>query len=235
MRKWKILFSIFLFIAVTQNGFAQEIPVTTEDTAEKYSGFFIGGQASTNGLGFHLQYIIGERLTFKSGMESMHINYSFLLKESDISYNSEFSYKTGGLFFLADFFYARSLYITGGMMMNNLRPQLVGVAVTDLAYGDITIPASDVGDFRFSLQPDLKFSPFIGVGVRKFLGKNRSVSWNFETGLFYLGPPQIEIQSAGLLAPTSNPAFGRREYLEKQFSVYKYYPVVKYSIGIRLF
>ena len=168
MRKWNILFSIFLFIVVIQNGFTQENPLTTEDPAEKYSGFFIGGQASTNGLGFHFQYIISEGLTLKSGIESMHINHSFLLEESDISYNSKFSYKTGGLFFLADFFYARSLYITGGMMMNNFRPQLEGVAVTDLAYGDITIPASDVGDFRISFQPDLKFSPFVGVGVRKF-------------------------------------------------------------------
>jgi hypothetical protein len=235
MKRWILPAGILFFILMFQNSMGEEIPDSANIDPVSYSGFYIGGQATTNGLGFNLRYIINKRLTLKSGVESMHLSYSFLLDENEVSYDTEINYKTGGVFLLADFFYARSLYISGGVMMNDFQPFLKGIAASDLPYGDISIPSSKVGEFVFSVEPDLKYSPYIGLGLQKFIGKLKLISWNFETGFYYMGPPKVNIEATGLLAPTADPAHGQKGQLEKQFSVYKYYPVAKLAVSLRIF
>ncbi|WP_372949324.1 hypothetical protein [Mariniphaga sp.] len=227
--------AVIFFNLLYNNATGQNIQEPEEIAPAEIKGLFIGGQASTNGLGFNLRYVFGKRLTLKSGVESLNLNYSFQFDEQDISYKADFNYKTGGIFLMADYFYTNSLYITGGAIFNDFQPKLEGVANSDMQYGDITIPASKVGGFNMQIEPDLKISPYAGIGFRKFMGKKKMVTYNFETGLYYIGPPHINIDATGLLAPTANPAHGKQQYLENQFSVYKYYPVVKFAIAIRLF
>ena len=222
--------SIVFLMATSRTTYAAK---QTDDITNK--GFFIGAQASTNGLGFNLNYMVGKRLTMKTGIESLKINYPFLMEENDISYDTELNFKTGGVFLLADFFYTKSLYFTGGAVLNKFNPTLSGMAVSDMQYGDIYIPAEKVGTFNFSFTPDLKISPYGGIGFRKFFGNRKLVSYNFETGLYYIGPPKLTIEATGLLKPTADPTHGQIQQLENQFSAYKYYPVVKFSIAMRLF
>jgi hypothetical protein len=226
---------ILIFTLILSSASGQNIPETEQNAPAVIKGLFIGGQASTNGLGFNMRYVFGKRFTLKSGVESLNLNYSFQYNEKDISYNTDFDYKTGGIFLMADYFYTNSLYFTGGAIYNDFQPKLEGMANTDMQYGDITIPASKVGGFNIQFEPELKISPYAGVGFRKFIGKKKMVTYNFETGLYYIGPPQINIDATGLLAPTADPAHGKKQYLENQFSVYKYYPVVKFAIAMRLF
>jgi hypothetical protein len=227
--------AILIFFLITGSASGQNISDTDQNAPEKIKGLFIGGQASTNGLGFNLRYVFGKRVTIKSGVESLNLNYSFQFDENDISYNADFNYKTGGSFLMADYFYTNSLYFTGGAIFNDFQPRLEGMANSDMQYGDITIPASKVGGFNMQFEPELKISPYAGIGFRKFLGKKKMVTYNFETGLYYIGPPQLTIDATGLLAPTADPAHGKKQFLENQFSVYKYYPVVKLAIAMRLF
>lgn len=224
------VFSFFYSSATGQN-FQEEEQVILSDP----KGLFIGGQATTNGLGFNLRYIFGKRFTLKSGVESLNLKHSFQFDENDISYNADFNYKTGGIFLLADYFYAKSLYFTGGAIFNDFQPKLEGIAGSEMKYGDITIPASKVGGFEMQFEPEIKISPYGGIGFRKFIGKRKLVTYNLETGLYYIGPPEIQIDATGLLAPTADPAHGKKQYLENQFSAYKYYPVVKFAIAMRLF
>ncbi|MCA1759997.1 MAG: hypothetical protein LC658_09530 [Bacteroidales bacterium] len=227
--------AILVFSLLFNSASGQNIPEPEQNAPAEIKGLFIGGQASTNGLGFNLRYVFGKRFTLKSGVESLNLNYSFQYDEKDISYNADFDYKTGGIFLMADYFYTKSLYFTGGAIFNDFQPKLEGVANSDMQFGDITIPASKVGGFNMQFEPELKISPYAGIGFRKFIGKKKMVTYNFETGLYYIGPPHINIDATGLLAPTADPAHGKKQYLENQFSVYKYYPVVKFAIAIRLF
>lgn len=235
MKKWIFPIGFLFFSFLFQESIAEEIPDSISHNGADYSGLYIGGQATTNGLGFNLRYIINKRLTLKAGVESMHLSRSFLFDENDVSYDTEINYKTGGVFFLADLFYTRSLYVAGGVMMNDFQPNLKGDAASELEYGDITIPPSKVGGFVFSFEPELKYSPYLGLGIRSFSGKHKLITWNFETGLYYMGSPTIDIQATGLLAPTADPAHGQQAYLEKQFSAYKYYPVAKLAVSLRIF
>jgi hypothetical protein len=237
MKYNKFLFPIVLLVfnLLSGNVSAKENTEKDQIAVSEPKGLFIGGQATTNGLGFNLQYIFGRRLTLNSGVESLNLTHNFQFDENDISYDADFNYKTGGIFLLANYFYTNSLYLTGGAIFNDFQPKLEGIADSDMQYGDITIPASKVGGFDMQIEPDFKISPYAGIGFRKFIGKKKLVTYNFETGIYYIGPPKINIDATGLLAPTADPAHKKQQYLENQFSAYKYYPVVKFAIAMRLF
>ena len=206
-----------------------------EDTLIKTSGFYIGGQAATSGFGLNFSYMINKRFTLKSGFETLQFNKGFSFDENDINYQADLNYKTGGIFLLADYFYAKSLYFSAGVATNSFNPNVEGEAISELKYGDIKIPASEVGDFKFNMEPALKLSPYAGVGFQTFFGTRKRVVYNMETGFYYIGSPKINIDADGLLAPTADPAHGQKELLEKQFQQYKFYPILKFNIAVKLF
>ncbi len=198
-------------------------------------GFFAGGQAATSGFGLNIRYIFNHRITLKSGIETLNFNKKFDFDENDITYQANFNYKTGGFFVAADYFYARNFYVSAGGAMNSLNPRINGAAVSEMQYGDIQIPASKVGEFKIGIEPSNQLSPYGGLGFRKFLGAKKRVTWNMETGIYYIGAPQISIEASGLLSPTADPAHGQKKYLENQIKSYKFYPVLKFNVAVKLF
>jgi hypothetical protein len=202
---------------------------------EEFKGFYLGGTASTNGWGGEVKYIFTKRLTAKTGYETLNLSQDFGFSENDIDYDATLDYKTGGIFVLGDFNFTRNLYISTGVLFNSFSPKVNGYAVSDLQYGDITIPASMIGDFELTVTPELTVSPYGGLGIRSFFGKNKTVVLNTEVGFYYLGPPQLDIKATGLLSPTADPVHGQKEKLEYQFEQYKFYPVFKLNLAIKLF
>lgn len=209
--------------------FTPEFPITDEQ-----KGLYAGAMASTNGPGLSLGYILSPGITLRGGVETLKFGYDFSFEENDMSYDANLDYKTGAVFLVADLFFTSRLCFSGGFALNSFNPRVVGQAGSDLEYGDISIPASKVGDFAIAVEPSMKVSPYAGAGFRHFFGKNKRVYYNFETGVYYMGAPQFDIMASGLLAPTADPAHGKKEYLENQFNAYKIYPLVKLHIGIKL-
>ena len=229
MKKAGLFIVLILLIIATSNAIAQENSIIEN------KGFYIGGQASTNGWGFDARYIFNKTITLKMGFERLNLSTGLDFNETDIEYDAELDYRTGGIFLFADFNYTKNLYISAGASLNSLNPEVKGIAISDLQYGDIVIPASEVGDFVFTLTPSMKISPYAGVGFRSFIGEKERVSFFFETGMYYLGAPNVEIEATGLLAPTADPAHGQKELIENQLSQYKFYPVIKFNLAVKLF
>jgi hypothetical protein len=165
----------------------------------------------------------------------LNFSYDYSFEESDVEYAANMDYKTGGIFLLGDLNYTRNLYFSAGVVFNNFNPVMTGYAVSDIQYGDITIPAEMVGNFKFTLTPELQVSPYASLGFRTFFGKQKRVNFGTEVGCYYIGAPQIDIEASGLIAPTADPAHGQKEKLENQVSQYKFYPVLKFNLGIKLF
>lgn len=198
-------------------------------------GFYLGAHASTNGWGINARYAFNDKFSLRTGYETLNFSYDFDFSESDISYDANFDFKTGGILLLADYTYTKNLFISAGVIFNSYNPEISGVAVSDLEYGDIVIPAEDIGNFKFEVEPGLKVSPYAGIGFQGFMGKRDGVVIRFETGLYYMGPPDIKITADGLLSPTADPAFGHDEYFENQLDAYKIYPVIKLGLAVKLF
>ncbi len=234
MKRPKILSLIFIlttssFVLLAQ----EEIPLGKSSVDLK--GLYLGGQISTNGFGGEIKYIFNKQFTIKASYETLNFSSDYSFNESDIDYDATFDYKTGGISLLGDFNFTRNLYVSSGVLFNDFNPKITGHAASDLEYGDITIPASMVGDFKFSIKPGMKVSPYAGIGFRAFFGENKRVVFNTEIGMFYMGSPEIEIEATGLLAPTADPAHGQKEIFENQLEQYKFYPVLKLNLAIKLF
>ncbi|NQU54959.1 MAG: hypothetical protein HQ522_20765 [Bacteroidetes bacterium] len=233
MKKARLFISLVLVLIVTNFVLAQE--VQQYSTTVNNKGLYIGGQASTGGWGADVRYVFNKTITLKGGIETLNLDYEFNFNESDIEYDATLDYTTGGFFLMADFNYTKNLYISVGASLNSLNPRIQGKAVSDLKYGDIIIPASEVGDFIFDLTPSMEISPYAGVGFRGFFGTKERVCIFIETGFYYLGAPNVEIEATGLLTPTADPAHGQKEVFENQFSQYKFYPVIKLNLAVKLF
>jgi hypothetical protein len=226
------LFVLMVLLSVVSTiTMAQNSTVLTDSN----KGLYVGGEVSTNGWGGNIRYIFNKTITLKAGLERLNLAKGLSFNESEIDFEADLLYRTGGIFMMADFNYTKNLYISAGAAMNSLNPQITGYAVSDLQYGDITIPAEDVGEFVFTLTPSMSISPYAAVGFRSFMGAKERVSFNFETGLYYMGAPNVEITATGLLAPTADPAHGQKELIENQLSQYKFYPVIKFNLAIKLF
>lgn len=206
-----------------------------ETTSSTYKGLYLGASASTNGWGVNARYTFNDWLSLKTGYETLSFSHDFKFHEDDIQYDANFDFKTGGILCLADFSYTKNLYISAGVIFNSFNPKISGFAISDLEYGDIVIPAEKIGNFEIEAKSELKVSPYIGAGYQAFFGKRDGVVFNFETGLYYMGPPDLSIEADGLLAPTADPDLGHDEYLEYQFDAYKIYPVIKLGLAFKIF
>lgn len=205
------------------------------NSTSDFKGLFLGAQISTNGLGGNIRYAFSDKFSFRTGYETLSLSYDFDFDENDIRYEAEMDFKTGGILALIDYAYVKNLYISAGAVFSSFNTKVTGYAASDFEYGDIVIPTEDIGDFEITAEPGLKVSPYGSAGYRAFWGKRNGIVFNFETGLYYMGPPDINIEATGLLAPTANPAFGQEEYLEYQFDAYKIYPVIKLGLAVKLF
>lgn len=226
--------SILLSLILASSALAEEDESLLKESYVN-QGFYLGGQASTNGWGIDVRYIFNNIISLKTGYESLNFSYNFGFTESNIDFNAELDYKTGSIFLMTDINITNHIYASVGAAQNTFSPQIKGVANSDLIYGDLIIPSSKVGDFVFTLTPGMKISPYAGIGLRKFLGEKERASFFFESGLYYLGAPNVEIEANGFLKPTADPANGQKELLENQFSQYKIYPIVKFSLALKLF
>ncbi|HSO89397.1 MAG TPA: hypothetical protein VLQ91_22785 [Draconibacterium sp.] len=233
MKKLKILGLVTFAIFQLLYAAAQE--VIPETNPEEFKGFYLGGTVSTNGWGGEVKYIFNKRFTVRTGYETLNLTQNIDYTQDDIDFETNFDYKTGSVFLLGDLFYTRNLYLSGGVMFNSFNPEITGYASSDMQYGDIIIPASDVGDFTITVTPELKISPYAALGVRSFFGKKKMVMWTTEIGCFYMGAPQVDIEASGLAAPTADPAHGQKESLEYQIEQYKFYPVLKMGLAVKLF
>ena len=234
----KRLFTLVVSVVFTATAFfahAQDELAGSPVRYDSYEGFYFGGGASTNGWGFNARYAFNNWFSLKTGFETLSFSYNFDFDEYDIDYNADLNYKTGGVLLLADFSYTRNLYISTGVVFNSFNPRIEGIAVSDYSFGDIIIPAEDIGTFRITAEPGLKVAPYAGAGYQAFMGKSKKLTFNFETGLYYMGSPELTLESDGLLKPTSDPALGQKEYLENQFGAYKIYPVIKLNLAYRIF
>lgn len=200
------------------------------DSNNRSSAVALGVSMSTNGPGALLSLAAGNSLFVNIGYEQMSLNYPFSFEENDINYDASLDYKSGSLSIIADFHYYKALYIAFGGGYNLFKPVLDGYAAEDWKYGDIYIPAEKVGEFQFEISPSMKLSPYLAFGVGNKISQSGRLSFSFEAGTFYQGPPKISIESTGLLSPTSDEAHHQKEYLEEQFSTWRFYPMLKFSL-----
>lgn len=224
----------FAALLVSHTGNAQGF-VSDKGEGGHSTRLALGATLSTAGPGLNLSLEAGRSVVVRIGFEQVAFNIPFSFEENEIDYSADLDYKAGSLSLMADWHYYRSLFVTLGAGYNLFHPVVNGVAGSDWQYGDITIPASEMGNFQFEVQPSLRLSPYAGLGIGRKFSKNGRVAFSMDAGVFYQGPPRIGIKATGLLAPTADESHGQRAYLENQLSGWRYYPIVRFALSYVIF
>ncbi len=198
-------------------------------------GIGLALKGSTMGYGGDLVFKFHNKMSVRIGYDQLKLGpYDYDFEEADISFTANINGETGSITALYDYYIAKSLFISAGAGINNFKVDAVGQASEDFPWGDITIPKEKIGDFNVSIEPGLKVSPYLGIGFGKTLS-SRTVGLAFEIGCYYMGGPQFNLESTGMIAPTSDPQNGQKELYERQTSQYYLYPVVKLSLSFKTF
>jgi hypothetical protein len=230
----KKLIPLFLIFLLTGVAFGSK-PASDNNKKTFEPRLAIGGIASTNGLGANIIYSFSDKIDIRGGFEQLSFNRNFDFHEDNIKYNADVDYRAGSFSVLADYHIFNHFYLALGAGVNRFKPVVEGHAVSDMVYGDISIPAEDIGTFDLTFEPGLKVSPYGGFGFGRNIGLQKNVAFNFEIGTYYLGPPEVTIHAEGLLAPTADPAHGQKELYERQLESYRFYPVIKLGLSVRIF
>lgn len=200
----------------------------------RYPGAALGASMSTAGPGLNFMLAFRQPLLFRIGFEYLAFSYPFSFEENDIDYDAGLNFRGGNISLLADYYVYRALFVSGGAGFNLFKPTMDGAAAGDWKYGDIFIPAKDIGDFHFEVNPSWRLSPYLGLGIGRKISRKGRLAFSFEAGAFYMGPPKLSIEATGLLAPTASDEHRQKEMLESHFSSWRFYPVVKTGLSVLL-
>ncbi len=198
------------------------------------NSFGIAVKGSTNGLGADFVFGFTTPITVRLGFETLSYKTNLDFTEQNISYNADLKFQTGSISLLGDFYFGNNFFLSAGLAKSLLKVDFDGAADEALPFGDIEIPADMIGNFNFQIAPKNGIMPYLGFGLGRTIGLNKSVGFAFEAGAFYQGQLGFDITSTGLLSPTSNPAHAHGERLEKQVSQYVWYPVAKLSLSYKI-
>ena len=207
---------------------------TKAQVSNSQSALGVGIKASTNGFGIDIIYALKAPVTFRLGIEKLGYQAPIKFDEQGIKYSGNLDTQTGSISFLADYYFTNNFFITAGLARSLLKIEFEGEASESFPFGDIEIPVDMIGDFNFIATPKSAVMPYFGLGVGRTLGLNKEFGFAFEAGTFYQGLLGIDIESTGLLSPTSNPDHGHAERLEKQINQYTWYPICKVSLSYKL-
>lgn len=194
----------------------------------------INAKLSNNGYGADLYYRPYKKFALRAGYET--INFSEKIKDieqDNITLNADVRYKSGATSLSAIYQPFGGFYLIAGAALLNFKPSVYGVSSGSYHVGDISVPAEKVGDFEITIKPQNKFAPYAGFGIGNAFPRDWPVSFSLEVGAFYIGSPKIDIQATGMLAPNADPE--HIATLENEIRDFKFYPVVKLNLGVRLY
>lgn len=191
-------------------------------------------KGGTTGAGGDVVFRFHEKMTARVGYDMLAYTYPFNLEQDDINFEGEASVKLGAFSALYDFSVTNWFFLSAGIGLNNFNVQANGDAPNGMPLGDITLTAEKVGSFDATITPSMKLSPYLGLGFGKPLSTDKLVAFAFEIGTYYQGGPAVDLVTTGLIEPTSNPDNGVAALLEKQFSQYSMWPVIRFNLSFNI-
>lgn len=193
----------------------------------------IGLKATTDGAGLEVVKGFGKRLNVRLGYSFLSIPISKDFNMEDISATAKARLKFGGANLFLDYYPVRNvIHLTAGVMQNAMRHSLVVTPTSDFPYGDIMIPASELGTFEGEVTPQLKVSPYLALGFGNTLSREHRISFNFEIGALYHGAPQLSLSGTKMLSPMASE--NNQQVIMKAIAQYKWYPMISFQLTYRI-
>lgn len=192
----------------------------------------INVQGSTLGVGGNIYYNMIPKFTVRAGFDAIGVKFNTNINQSDISLKAKFKVRTSGFSVGADYQFLNFMYVAGGVGLFRFKPEGHGIPTSSISFGDIEIKPETIGTLDIKVRQGFSVSPYLGIGFGK-LAPKKKVSFAFEIGTYYMGSPKLDVVATGMLEPSGDP--DHVSTIQNQFRQYKFYPVIKFSLGIKLF
>jgi opacity protein-like surface antigen len=237
MKRFPIIIAIAIVLTIPfPNGQCQTQASASPDSKQKIdwnSLWGVGVKAGLNGVGLEIVKGMTEKLNVRAGYSWLAIPYSTTQNLEGYNLQVDAKVKLGGADFLADYYLWKKVRVTGGLIINQT---IVGVDVRSLSsfpYGDINIPAEDVGSITAKLGPGTRISPYLAIGIGNTLSRTKRFAFNFEIGTLYQGKPQIELNGIGVIGPMASE--NNVTVINKAIAQFSWFPMVSFLLTYRVY
>ena len=274
MRKKILLFTITVLFSV--GSFSQ--------TGDFDPDIGVSLKASTNGIGGDIYYRPMKKLAVKAGVEYFSLTITSDKVESwidedinisipnplgnDLVFDTKGRFKTGALSLAVGYQPFKLFYVTAGISKSLFAPDVSGTAANDIVFEDnnnsevARIAKDIVGPFKINIKPKSSIMPYLGVGLGNFVPQNKTVSFAFEIGAYYVGSYVLEpvfptglnvenIQYSGSITPEQKGRIATEvvkfetdiktevntviKDVNDALESFKFYPVIKLTVGFKAF
>lgn len=218
---------------------AQSLDSSTNDKRSNLA-FAVGLSASTNGLGGNVTAAWKDVLALRLGYEAFDKSFpnAFEFDQDDFTFNVSPGFKTGGFSAIVDWYFLRSMYISGGLMMTNLNMSAKIISDKPLKIGDIEYSPNEMGEMKITLKPQNKVAPYFGLGFGRNISKDHKLTLSFELGAYHTGSFVVDATGTELFEPNGDPA--NQESINKLNETLKgiswagIYPVLKLGVSYKI-
>lgn len=224
-----------LLAAAGIKGYSQESdPTPKEKKQYPVAGLWgVGIKATTDGFGVEVVKGFGARLNVRLGYSFMKIPFSYPLEMEGFSATAEANLTFGGANLFLDFYPVKNvIHLTAGVIQNNMKHTVSLTPTSEYPYGDIMIPASELGMVEAIITPELKFSPYLALGFGNTLSREHRVSFDFELGALYHGAPQLDLVGTNMLSPMASE--NNEQVIMDAIAQYSWYPMMSIQLTFRI-
>lgn len=197
------------------------------------NGFGAGFSVATNGIGGNIYWLPVQKWKIGINGEYMpKITISPSIKENNVTVDIEGKFKTGGVFLTGSYQILKWMYATAGAGFSFFGSNATGKP-KEMKYGDIVLKPETIGEISLNVKPGARFSPYAAIGFGKQAAFNKRFAFGVEVGAYYMDGPKLDIKASGMLLPTQDPEHVKK--LQDEFSQFKFYPMVKLNLSVKIF
>jgi len=238
MKRYRIISLLIFLVAITSTPVFSQNGAYHKDPANKIriqsdSLWGVGLKAGVSGLGIEVIKGLSDKINVRLGYSRLMIPYTTRQQLEGYNLQVDAEVTLGGASLLTDYYLLKNiLHFTGGLILNQT---LVGIKIqslSNLQYGDVSIPAEEVGTISGKLGPGHLVSPYLAIGVGNTLPRNHRFSFNFELGMFYQGPPEIELSGEGVIGPMASE--NNSHVINQAIAQYSWFPLLNFQLTYRI-
>lgn len=215
-------------------------PVISQEATNNI-GVAVGVSASTNGLGGSA--IVGwkDKLALRLSYEALNLSFpnAMQLDQEDFTFNVSPDFKSGGFSMLLDWYFLKSVYLSGGLMFTNLNMIAAVKSDKPMKIGDIEYAPEEIGEMRIEVVPQNKVAPYLALGFGRNISRDNKLAMSFEVGAYHTGSFVINASGTEWLKPNGDPAnqesINNLNETLKGTSFSGIYPVLKLGISYKLY
>jgi hypothetical protein len=192
----------------------------------------LGVRAGTAGVGIDVARGVMPGLAIRAGYSHLVIPYTTVQELEGYRLQADAKVQLGGAVVAADWYpWKNNIRITGGLLLNRLNANVEVSSLSGYLYGDILIPAADVGTISAVIRPAL-VSPYLAAGYGLPVTADKRVTFQADLGIVYHGKPRVSMTGSGVIGPMAGEM--NQVVINNFLAQYRVYPMLNAGIRVKI-